>query len=387
MSAASAAAVPSAEAAAALRCADDAPIGVGDTAAGKAIVARAQAWAFEKVVPINVAFELTERCNIRCLHCYNHDRDRQEGACADEAPELSTDEILRVLGEVREAGCMFLAFTGGEALAHPELFTFLDRARDLNMAVQLLSNGTLLRPGVAARLATYRNLLGVSVSIYGATPEVHDGITQVRGSFRRTWDGVRRLRAAGVVVRLKLILMRQNAHEVAAMRAQAEAEGHPYLVDLTITARHDGTRGSLTTRIGRADLERLYRGPLRDLVQDGPKPADGPCNCARGNAAISARGDVYPCISVPWSGGNVRERPFAEIWRDSPVFQRLRGLRLADYPSCAPCDKRDYCSRNRGAAFTASGDYTGVDPFVCETAEVTRAVAESKNEQATGDRR
>ena len=95
------------------------------------------------------------------------------------------------MGELREAGCLFLSLTGGEVLSHPDLFRFLDRARELNLAVQLLTNGTLLRPGMAKRLASYSNLMGVSVSLYGATADVHDGITQVRGSFRANLGGDR----------------------------------------------------------------------------------------------------------------------------------------------------------------------------------------------------
>ena len=360
------------------RCDDDALVGVGE----HEVVSRVQSLAYERMIPLNVSFELTLKCNIRCLHCYNFDRDSDGPAsCAGDAsltPELSLDEIRRVLGELREAGTLFLSLTGGEVLSSPHLFPVLDRARELNLAVQLLSNGTLLRPGTAARLGSYRNLLGVSISLYGATPEVHDAVTQIRGSWRRTLDGAARLRALGVAVRLKLIVMRPNVHEVGAMRALADARGLPYLLDLTVTARHDGTRGSLAMRITEDELGALYRGPLRDLLPRGDRSVDEaafPCNCARGNCAISARGEVFPCVSVPWAAGNVRERPFGEIWRRSPVFERIRGLKIADYPACAPCPDKAFCSRDRGAAYNASGSYTGTDPFVCAAAGVARAVA------------
>jgi len=362
-------------------CDDSSVIGVdGD---GQVLVAKVQTWARKNVVPLNAAIEITQRCNIRCLHCYNFDRDEPRDGCATQGgsakPELSTEEILRVMGELRAAGCLFLMLTGGEILSHADLFVFLDRARELNFSVQLLTNATMLQPGVAARIASYENLQGVSVSLYGATPAVHDGVTQMPGSFRRTWDGIRRLRHLGLSVRLKFILMKQNAHEAEAMRAQADADGLPYLVDLTITSRHDGTNGSLSTRLAASTVEDLYRGPLRDLgVKEGFEPTDASwaCNCARGNVAITARGDVQPCISVPLAAGNVREQSFAEIWASSPLFQRIRGLKIADYETCAPCDHKRYCHRSRGAAVTASGSYTGVDPFVCATAEIAHRLCD-----------
>ncbi|HEY5089537.1 MAG TPA: SPASM domain-containing protein, partial [Polyangia bacterium] len=94
--------------------------------------------------------------------------------------------------------------------------------------------------------------------------------------------------------------------------------------------------------------------------------------------AISSRGEVYPCVSVPWSAGNVREQPFIDIWRGSPVFERIRGLRIADYPSCAPCPDKAYCSRDRGAAYNASGSYTGIDPFVCSAAGLARKIGQAR---------
>lgn len=363
-------------------CADDA---IFVPPGEHAVLSYLQGQAYARTVPLNVTLELTLRCNIRCLHCYNFDRDTRGPACGsggqEPAPELSLDEIHRLLGELREAGTLFLSLTGGEVLSAPHLFPVMDRARDLGFAVQLLSNGTLLRPGVAGRLANYRNLLGVSVSLYGATPEVHDGTTQVRGSWQRTLDGVDRLRAQNVAVRLKLIVMRPNAHEVGAMRALAAARGLPTLIDLNITGRHDGTDGSLALRCTDQQIAALYAGALADLAPQAPREIDEatfPCNCARGNCAISARGDVQPCISVPWAAGNVREQPFAEIWRGSPVFQQIRGLKMADYPGCGPCPDKGFCSRDRGAAYNASGSYTGNDPFVCSTAGIARKVAEQR---------
>ena len=185
------------------RCQDEIVVG---TQASYELFSHMQGLAAARTIPLNVSLELTLNCNIRCLHCYNLDRDdphqQQHAACGSgnadrRKPDLSLDEILQLLSDLRDAGCLILGLTGGEVLTYPHLFAVLDRARELNLAVQLLTNGTMLQPGVAARLASYRNLLGVSISLYGATPEVHDGVTQITGSFRRTWDGAQRLRAAG----------------------------------------------------------------------------------------------------------------------------------------------------------------------------------------------
>ena len=342
-----------------------------------------QRWAFDNLVPLHATVEITQRCNIRCLHCYNFDRDAPRDRAVSCEPELDRAEILRAIGELHRAGCLFLAITGGEALVHPDLFAFLDHAARLDMAVQLLSNGVLLRPGLAGQLARYPNLLTVAISLYGATAEVHDAITQSPGSFARTWRGVDNLRRHGVRVRVKFLIMRANAHEAAAMKAQAEERGLHYNMNLTVTARHDGERDSLNLRVDGAQLEALVRGPLRD-GEDRPRQptftdARWACNCARSNCAVTARGDVQPCIGIPMSAGNIRRQPFADIWRDAPLFRSIRGLRLADYPSCAPCPHKAWCTRDRGAAYTHSGSYTGTDPLVCARAELTHRVADEND--------
>lgn len=349
-----------------------------DDGDGQAVLGALHAWARQQHVPLAATVEITQRCNIRCRHCYNFDRDvpRTEAACG---PELGRPEILELIGDLHRAGCFFLSFTGGEALLHPDLFLFMDRASELNMAIGLLTNGVLLRPGVVGQLARYPNLNRVAVSFYGATAGTHDGVTQAPGSFDRTWAGVRAMQDKGIPVRLKFIVMRDNADEVEQMKAQAQATGLPYNIDLTVTARHDGTRGSLDTRIDLVQLQRLYRGPLRDQLPRGPRRDFSDdrfsCNCARGNCAVTAQGDVQPCMSVPLVAGNVRKQPFAEIWQSAPLFQWIRGLRLSDYPACAPCAHKSWCSWERGAAVTYSGSYTGTDPLVCARAQLSHELA------------
>jgi radical SAM protein with 4Fe4S-binding SPASM domain len=360
----------------------DVTVGAGDPGpgvSGLTLISQAQRWAHDHFVPLNATLEITQRCNIRCRHCYNFDRDtpRHTEGCGE--PELTTDELVRVIGELRDAGCLFLNLTGGEALLHPDLFRLLDHAADLNLAVGLLTNGILLRPGMAGQLARYPNLHRVSISIYGATAETHDGVTQVPGSLARTWAGAERMRDQGIAVAMKIIVMRDNADEVERLMAELETRGFPYALDLTITARNDGTRGSLATRIDQSQLETLCTGPLRRFLLAGPERTISDvgfaCNCARGNCAITAQGDVQPCIAVPMVAGNVRHQPFADIWASSPVFQWIRGLRVADYPECAPCPHKSWCTRERGAAYTYSGSYTGTDPLVCARATLSHRLA------------
>jgi radical SAM protein with 4Fe4S-binding SPASM domain len=174
-----------------------------------------------------------------------------------------------------------------------------------------------------------------------------------------------------------MIVMKSNADEVSEMMAQAESLDLPYSVNTTITGRYDGVNTSLETRVDEAQLEALYRGPLRPLLEKGnPNPSDDQfkCACARVNGAVSATGEVYPCIGAPVRAGSIREQPFSEVWRNSPVFRWIRGLRISDFKTCAPCGLKAWCGRGPGPATLLHGDYTGVDPWTCREAEIVKEI-------------
>jgi radical SAM protein with 4Fe4S-binding SPASM domain len=344
---------------------------------GCSLLGTLQETAYRRCIPLNLSLELTLRCNIRCTHCYNFDRDLPRPAGA---PELTYEEIVALLDEFRRLGTLYLSLTGGEALVHPRFWDIFDEAASRRFVLTLLSNGTLLTDDVCDRLAGYVGLAGVSLSLYGGRPETHDSVTKLRGSFERTWAGARRLQELGAGVALKFIIMKANAAEAAEMVRSAEEAGFDYSVDTSITGRYDGTRGSLDTRVDHATLEALYRGPLRgQLHAHAADPGDDEfkCNCARGNAAVTSTGDVYPCIATPLRAGNVRESSFTEVWTSSEVFRRIRELGLRDFKTCAPCGLKGWCRRSPGAAVLLHGDYTGVDPWTCKEAAIIRDVLQT----------
>ena len=96
---------------------------------------------------------------------------------------------------------------------------------------------------------------------------------------------------------------------------------------------------------------------------------------------VHIKRQVQPVIDGLRPAGNLRERPFLEIWRTSPVFERIRGLKLADFKTCAPCPNKAWCRRSPGSAYVLHGDYTGVDPWVCGEADLIRRVMESSPDE------
>jgi radical SAM protein with 4Fe4S-binding SPASM domain len=329
--------------------------------------------AYAAHTPLFASLELTLRCNLRCTHCYNFDRSGPAPA----ADGLAPDEWRAVIDALVAEGCLEVCFTGGEALLHPHLEDLIRHARSHMCAVRIKSNGIVLDAARAKKLYE-AGVYAIDLSVYGASAETHDALTCVAGSHRRTLEGARAARDAGLRVSLSFCLTRENAQEAAAMIALARAEGMGHTLDPQISARYDGTRSSLGHRVDPATLEALYRGPLAEALGTPTcrRDADMQCSCARGVVAVASNGDVYPCIAAPVVAGNVREGGLRHVWRTSPVLNRIRGLGLADYPACAACPDRGYCRRSNGVSYVNTGSYTGVDPWSCEEAAIIRRIAE-----------
>lgn len=335
--------------------------------------------AIDLGVPLGVQLDLTYRCNERCVHCYlDH----------DDHGEMTTAEVKDVLGQLAEAGTFFLTLSGGEIFMRPDLFEIIEHARRLTFSVKLKTNAVMVTKAKARRVAAL-GVESVQISLYSHKPEVHDEITKLPGSFRRTLAGARALTAAGVKVSFANVLMKHNAGDYPEVRALSESLGIEYKADATITPMMDGDRGVLELNVDAETLARIYRdgamvGEAADeyCAPSGPLDAEDalnslPCSAGHSAAYISPYGEVFPCVQFPLLTGNVRTQRFAEIWRHSPQFAEVRAIRLSDVQGCSSCVHGSSCSRCPGLAYT-EGNMRGPSLQDCERSYARTGVP-SKN--------
>ena len=321
--------------------------------------------ALKAGVPLSVQFDLTYRCNERCVHCYlDH----------DDYGELTAPEIMGVLDQLAEAGVFFLCFSGGEVLMRRDFFRILEYARSLLFGVKVKTNAFMIGKNEADRLCEL-SVQSVQVSVYSHRPEVHDAITKLPGSLKRSLAGIALLRERGMKVVIANVLMRQNLDDYFGVVALAKELGADYTFDPTITPRMDHDRSILGLGIGPSDLERVFR--TRELVGNveqfcAPPPAvdddtlEGlPCSASHTFCYISPYGDVYPCVQFPLPTGNVRQQKFLEIWNDSPQMNEIRSIRGRDLPTCKSCSHLGTCSRCPGLAYM-EGNMRGPSSQDCE---------------------
>jgi radical SAM protein with 4Fe4S-binding SPASM domain len=321
--------------------------------------------ALESGVPLSVQLDVTYRCNERCLHCYlDH----------DDHGELTTAEIRDLLEQLAEAGVFFLCFSGGEVLMRMDFFPILEYARSLLFDVKIKTNAFMIREKQADRMREL-GVRTVQVSIYSHRPEVHDAITKLPGSLKRSIAGMRFLQSRGMKVIIANVLMRSNLNDYAGVKGLAQELGAEYTIDPTITPKMDGDRSILALGIGGEDLRQVFRNA--DLVGNveefcAPPPAvdddvlDGlPCSAGHTACYISPYGDVHPCVQFPLPTGNVRKQKFLEIWRHSPQMNEVRSIHARDLPVCSTCTHVGSCTRCPGLAYM-EGNMRGPSSQDCE---------------------
>ena len=284
--------------------------------------------------PLHVLIELTYRCNVRCVHCYLAGRE----------DEMSLAEWTGVLDALAAEGCLILTLSGGEVLLRKDFFDIAGAAKERGFGMRVFTNGTLVDAKAADRLAAL-NPIVVEMSLLGGTAETHDAITLKKGSFARTIRAAELLGERGARVKLKTTLMRGNVAEARRMEAVAERLGAEHQVAFVLMPKRDGDQSPLALQVDDRALRRYAERRTRD-VPEAPVPLavgdDGLCSAGRSACSISPSGDVYPCVLLPMKAGNVRERPFGQIWRSSPALRQMRDLVQSHKIGCTGCDEEGH---------------------------------------------
>lgn len=214
-------------------------------------------------VPFSVGFEMTSWCNEDCAHCV---RSRWMGN------ELTYDEITDILRQLADEGAMELTYTGGDPLVREDFLPIMRKSHEMGFALFLFTNATLVTREIAQELAALR-VQEVDVSVYGVTPEVHDGITRLKGSLRRTMRGIEHLDEAGIPVNVKMVLMKQNFHELPALKQLCEERGWNFRYDYILFPRDDGSTDVWDYRITEDQIRIADRMQKEDgLRQEAPEP-------------------------------------------------------------------------------------------------------------------
>ena len=175
--------------------------------------------SMEERFPWSCQWELTCRCNLKCVMCYTDCFNKPEKI----RQELNTQEIFQILGELQEAGCMELAFTGGEPMSRPDFMQIYDETHRLGFLITIFTNGTLITSKIADHWAEARPK-SVEISLHGFSQQTFEEVTQIPGSLKRCLSAIELLVHRKIPIVLKTVgLASINLHEILAIKRYAES--------------------------------------------------------------------------------------------------------------------------------------------------------------------
>lgn len=332
--------------------------------------------------PEIVSWNTTQRCNLRCGHCYLAAGRRADG-------ELSFEEGCRLIDELAAAGTRMLVLTGGEPLLRRDVEGLAAYASARGLLVVLGTNGMLLTRPRARRLKE-AGLAGAGISLDSLRPQRHDAFRGVPGAWEAAVRGIRACVAEGLPVLVQTTVLPWNYDEVEPLIdfAYRERATGFTLYFLVCTGRGE-TLSDITPEQyeqALASLVEAQRRYPRMMVRarcapqiarlaaqrDSALVGNAGCFAGRRYCRITPRGEVTPCPYLPLAAGTVREQRFEEIWQRAPLLLSLRGE--APTGRCGACAFRELCGGCRARAFALAGDVLGEDPW-CAYRPAEREVA------------
>jgi len=336
--------------------------------------------------PRLVAWEVTRSCNLNCVHCR---------ASSDRGPypgELGTAECMDILMQIRDTGVPIVILTGGEPLLRDDIFLLADKGTELGLRMVMATNGTLLKPETVAALKE-AGIKRVSISMDAHDAETHDRFRNVPGAFARAVEGARFLREGNLEFQINTTVTRHNKHQVDEIARMAVNLGaaalHLFLLVPTGRARE-----MVSQEIEAEEYEKVLTR-LCDMRDEIPLHLKATCaphyyrilrqeaksrgldvtfathgldavtrGCLGGTSFcfVSHDGIVQPCGYLEVPCGDLKEKVFGDIWRNSEVFGMLRDFK-AYKGKCGKCRYVNVCGGCRARAFEATGDFLEEEPL------------------------
>jgi radical SAM protein with 4Fe4S-binding SPASM domain len=329
----------------------------------------------------NLHIEITSRCNERCIHCYIPNDKK--------VSHMEPTLFHNVLRQCIEMKLLHLTLSGGEPMLHKNFTDFLRKCREYNFSINVLSNLTLLNEEIIEEMKM-NPLLGVQVSVYSMDPDIHDKITQIKGSFEKTQKAILKLIENDIPLQISCPIMKQNKDYYYDVVKWAKRYNINVGDDYCIIARFNHTTENLCSRLSINEIKEVIYNKftndskyLEHIRSEAEKKKnissdDFVCSVCQSSICIAENGNVYPCAG--WQGyvvGNVKEASLNKIWNKSEKVYYLRNLRKQDFPRCIHCLDKEFCTMCmvRNANENLMGDPLIVNEFFCNVAKLNRQIA------------
>ncbi len=336
-----------------------------------------------------MAWEITRRCNLHCVHC----RSSSELEVKDH-PDFSLEEAYRILDDISSFAKPVVVLSGGEPLLRKDVFDIASYGTSKGLRMCLATNGTLVTKEVCKNIKE-SGIKMVSISLDGSTASVHDDFRQQPGAFEGSINAARLFKEHNIPFLINSSFTKRNQQEIPKVYKLAKSLGATawYLFMIVPTGRGEEIMSEL---ISPEDYEEIlkwhyqmekneqdmlvrptcaphyYRIRLQMEKKEGTKikkrslkfSTGGSKGCLAGQliCLLDVDGNVLPCSYFPMAGGNIKEKSLKEIWETSKLFNELRDFSLYK-GRCGVCEYINICGGCRARAYAVYGDYLAEEPF------------------------
>ena len=335
----------------------------------------------------SIQFELTSRCNERCIHCYIPNSKKNFGS------DMTYEQVCNIIDQFYDMGGLHVTLSGGEVFLHKDIIRILQYCRKRDLQICILSNLVALKdiqiPFIKAANVSY-----IQASLYSMNPEIHDKITTLKGSHKKTKEAIEKLVKADIPVQISCPLMKVNKDGYKDILKYAHSLQIKAFTDYIMMAEADFNTENLQNRLSIKETEQVIRDIIEfdidyalwvkkqrpylenlDLEKYSKQPL---CGVGINSFCIAENGDIYPCPG--WQSmiiGNINQQSLKQIWTESETLSKLRNITHGDFPQCLKCEAKNYCSMCIQRNFNENnGNMFKINKHFCEVAFLTKRLHE-----------
>ncbi len=340
-----------------------------------------------------IAWEITRRCNLKCVHC----RSSSEETIANH-PDFTFEEAKSILDDISSYASPVMVLSGGEPLMRDDVFDIAQYGTDLGFRMCLATNGTLVTDEVCEQIKKC-GIKMVSLSLDGAKAETHDNFRNQLGAFAGTLRAIELFNKHGIPFLINSSFTLRNKDEIPEIYKLVKELGATawYMFMIVPTGRGEDIMEELIPedvydeilewhyQVEKEENELLmrptcaphyYRIVRQKAKEEGTKhnhrtlqfSTGGSKGCLAGQliCLIDVDGEILPCSYFPKSAGNVKTTAFKEIWENSELFTQLRDFKSYK-DNCGVCEYNGVCGGCRARAYAIHGDFLAQEPFCSYT--------------------
>ncbi len=328
-------------------------------------------------IPVRAMIQLTYKCNFRCVHCY-------ETPLKDvEERKLSVEDWVRILHMLRENGCMFLSFTGGEIFVVPSFAKIYEAAYDMGFKISLVTNGSLISPEIITLLSN-KKPEKVHITLYGMSESTYENFCRNKNALHKVLNNIRTLRTANVNTIVMYLTNTINWKELGDAYSFALENGCKFHQFYRFRAYVDGDCSPQNYQLDPKSLVAIQ--PERELkilkdktLMDKRQWKEGykRCNAGLTSIMVDPCGKAFLCDSVPGERYDLLHCEFSEVW-EKLYTQRKKYIEIPS--TCSTCENRELCGVCAPTLLTEYGGACKIPARECSYAAALRKeLGESRN--------